>query len=179
MDGSRPVDEGSFSRYFSLDAWWNERIKELPESIRKTFPFLIEPKASKEERNEGLEGLDKKTLYGEYSARSEMGWTNADSPNRKNHDNKRTNFHPTVKPLAIMSYLITLGSRRGDTVLDPFAGSGTTIMAAKMLGRKGIGIEINPEYAKIAEARIRNISTIEGWIADSSAPASPREGSAK
>jgi len=64
------------------------------------------------------------------------------------------NDHPTVKPLKLMAYLVTLGSRPGDVVLDPFVGSGTTCMAAKELGRQYIGIEMNPEYAKIANARL-------------------------
>lgn len=64
------------------------------------------------------------------------------------------NTHSTVKPLKLMAYLITLGSREGDVVLDPFVGSGTTCVAAKMLGRNYIGIELNPEYADIANARI-------------------------
>jgi DNA methylase len=148
-------DSGSFSRYFSLDAWFSERIKELPQSVRKTFPFLIEPKASKDERNEGLENLDPKSYTGRFNhARQYQEMTKLSG---KNH-------HPTVKPLAIMSYLVTLGSRRGDTVLDPFAGSGTTLMAAKMLGRKGVGFEINPDYAKIADARIQSLATIEEWV---------------
>jgi len=65
--------------------------------------------------------------------------------------------HPTVKPLKLMSYLITLGSREGDTVLDPFMGSGTTGVAAKQLNRKFIGIEKQPDYIEIARARIRSI----------------------
>ena len=151
------ADEGSFSRYFSLDAWWGNKVKELPESVRKTFPFLIEPKASKEERNEGLESFP----LGESPASTR---SKAAEGRQNPLGNPRQNYHPTVKPIAIMSYLITLGSRRGDIVLDPFAGSGTTVMAAKMLGRKGIGIEINSNYAKIAEARVQSIATIETWI---------------
>jgi len=71
----------------------------------------------------------------------------------------RKNFHPTVKPLKLMSYLITLGSRRNDIVLDPFIGSGTTAIAAKMLGRRYIGFELNEEYHKIAEARIKAVES--------------------
>lgn len=44
----------NYSRYFDLDKWWEERIKKLPESVRKTFPFLIIPKASKSEKSSGL-----------------------------------------------------------------------------------------------------------------------------
>jgi site-specific DNA-methyltransferase (adenine-specific) len=68
----------------------------------------------------------------------------------KGTDNK----HPTVKPLKLMSYLITLFSRPGDTVLDPFVGSGTTCLAAQKLDRTSIGIEREAEYAVIAEARL-------------------------
>lgn len=67
---------------------------------------------------------------------------------------KYKNHHPTVKPLKLMSYLLTLGSREGDTILDPFAGSGTTIIAAEQLGRQGIGIEREQEYVDISRARI-------------------------
>ena len=55
-----------------------------------------------------------------------------------------------------MSYLITLGSREGDVVLDPFLGSGTTGVACKLLNRKFIGIEGEKEYLEIAKARIEN-----------------------
>lgn len=64
------------------------------------------------------------------------------------------NHHPTVKPLKLMSYLITLFSREGDIVLDPFVGSGTTCLAAKKLNRKYIGIERESEYIEIANARL-------------------------
>ena len=63
--------------------------------------------------------------------------------------------HPTVKPLALMEYLVNLVSREGATVLDPFMGSGTTGIACKKLGRNFIGIEREEEYIKIAEARIK------------------------
>lgn len=56
-----------------------------------------------------------------------------------------------------MSYLITLGSQEGDTILDPFAGSCTTCVAAKELGRNYIGIEMEGEYIKICEARLKTI----------------------
>lgn len=62
--------------------------------------------------------------------------------------------HPAVMPLAIASAHIQSWSNPGDMVLDPFAGSGTTLKAAKELNRRWCGIEINPEYVKIAEARL-------------------------
>ena len=59
-----------------------------------------------------------------------------------------------------MSYLITLGSRKGDIVLDPFIGSGTTAIAAKMLKRNYIGYELDPEYIKIASCRINAVENV-------------------
>jgi hypothetical protein len=68
------------------------------------------------------------------------------------------NFHPTVKPLKLMAYLIALGSRPGDLIGDFAAGSGTTCVAAKLLGRKFIGIEKEEGYHEIAKARVENAS---------------------
>ncbi len=67
---------------------------------------------------------------------------------------KNRNHHPTVKPLALMEYLIKLVSREGSVVLDPFAGSGTTGIACKKLKRNYILIEKEPEYCEIAQKRI-------------------------
>ena len=64
------------------------------------------------------------------------------------------NYHLTVKPLDLTEHLIKLFSSKGQMVLDPFLGSGTTALAAQNTGRECIGIEINSEYAEIAEKRI-------------------------
>lgn len=65
------------------------------------------------------------------------------------------NNHATVKPTKLMEYLINMVTREGQTVLDPFMGSGTTGVACKNLNRNFIGIEMNEEYLKIAESRIK------------------------
>ncbi len=65
--------------------------------------------------------------------------------------------HPAIYPLSIIKELIKLLSRPDDIVLDPFIGSGTTAVAAKELGRKYIGIEINKEYCEYARGRLKNI----------------------
>jgi len=67
------------------------------------------------------------------------------------------NTHRTVKPLSLCEYIIALTTFSSDSVvLDPFVGSGTTAVAAKMLGRKFIGIDINSEYLEIAQKRLEN-----------------------
>jgi DNA modification methylase len=61
--------------------------------------------------------------------------------------------HPTVKPIALVADAIRDCSRRGDVVLDPFAGVGTTILAAERIGRRSYGIEIDPLYVDAAVRR--------------------------
>jgi DNA modification methylase len=62
-------------------------------------------------------------------------------------------LHPTVKPIALVADAILDVTRRGDIVLDPFCGSGTTILAAERTGRRGFGIEIDPIYVDLTIAR--------------------------
>ena len=64
--------------------------------------------------------------------------------------------HPTEKPEELLERIILLGSKEGDTILDPFMGSGTTGVVAKRYNRGFIGIEINPEYFRWAKERIQN-----------------------
>ena len=63
-------------------------------------------------------------------------------------------FHPTQKPLAALMPLIEAFSNPGDTVLDPFAGSGSSLLAARMLGRSYIGVEMDRKYHAIAAKRL-------------------------
>lgn len=64
------------------------------------------------------------------------------------------NSHPTVKPLALMTYLLKLVVQPGGTALDPYMGSGSTLVAAKELGLRGIGIDREDEYITIAAKRL-------------------------
>lgn len=63
--------------------------------------------------------------------------------------------HPTEKPWRLMRDIVHDFTAPGDTILDPFMGSGTTLVAAMLTGRKAVGIEVNPEYFEIAEQRVR------------------------
>lgn len=69
-------------------------------------------------------------------------------------DRGEGNIHATVKPTKLMEYLVTLASREGATILDPFMGSGTTGIACKKHNRNFIGIELDKEYFDIATHRI-------------------------
>lgn len=123
--------------------------------------FFYCAKTSKSERDMGCDKLPlKQVAYGNQQTaqlkRGEQLTPNAGigeggiiAPTR--------NFHPTVKPIALMKYLITLISSKGQTVMDPFLGSGSTGVAAKQINRNFIGIELNPEYLEIAKCRIDSV----------------------
>jgi DNA modification methylase len=66
----------------------------------------------------------------------------------------RKNTHPTVKPVSLMHYLVRLITPEGETVLDPFMGSGATGMACALLERDFVGIDMDAYYCEISEARI-------------------------
>lgn len=71
--------------------------------------------------------------------------------------------HPAMFPAALPARLIECFTRRGMTVLDPFMGVGSTLIAAKQLGRHAIGVELNPEYARIAENRLKTLTLEQEW----------------
>lgn len=104
-----------------------------PAAIDDAAPFFYAAKASRRERNEGLEHL----------------------PQRPDTQT-RVNNHPTVKSLALMRHLVRLVTPPGGTVLDPFAGSGSTGVAALREGFNFVGIEREPEYVEVARARLHH-----------------------
>jgi DNA modification methylase len=107
--------------------------------------FFYCPKPSRLERDAGCGALPAKTvrIYG------------------KGGDKPRRNIHPTVKPQALMRWLVRLASPPGGRVLDPFAGSGSTGVAALEEGRCFLGIERDADYSRIARARLRHAESGE------------------
>jgi DNA modification methylase len=71
----------------------------------------------------------------------------------------RSMRHPHEKPVALISHLVRYCSCPGDLILDPFVGTGTTLIACLKTGRRGIGIEIDPRYCAIAERRVSEART--------------------
>jgi DNA modification methylase len=116
------------------------------QDIGSAARFFYCPKASKSDRDEGCEALEDK----------EWKTDGACIPERSDRPfNPSKNNHPTVKPTELMRYLCRLITPPGGTVLDPFNGSGSTGKAAVLEGFNYVGIELNPEYVAIAEARIK------------------------
>jgi len=112
-------------------------------------------KASKAERNAGCEGLEKKA-----GGSNAKGYTD-DVAKGLDRNRPVSNHHPTVKPLKLMEYLCTLTKTpHGGIVLDPYMGSGSTGVACVNTGRYFVGIEREPEYIEIAEARIEHAQKV-------------------
>lgn len=122
-------------------------ILEIEKPGQRRFTYC--PKASKADRDGGLEGMDATqghTAYGDFAGTPEHG-TNMTSV-------ARHNGHPTVKPTALMRWLVRLVTPPGGVILDPFAGSGSTGKAAVLEGFGFVGIELDAEYLEIARRRI-------------------------
>ena len=142
--------------------------------------FFYCPKVSRKERHRGFEQNNIPTgdnfgdalkgdaeMWGKYNKQDPISHIPTDNPtNNGNYmgttthptDPKLTksvgNNHPTVKPVTLMKYLIKLVAPKGAHIVDPFCGSGSTGMAAKELGYKFTGIEMDKSYCEIAKKRI-------------------------
>ena len=91
--------------------------------------------------------------FGDKGGPSRYFYTSKASRSERTENGAIDNDHPTVKPIDLMEWLIKLVTREGQTVLDPFAGSGTTCKAAKALGREFVGIERQDKWADVARVR--------------------------
>jgi site-specific DNA-methyltransferase (adenine-specific) len=112
-----------------------------------------------------LDGLTSKREIGfNDSADIELAWSNLGGPARilrhrwmgamKGSERGDKRVHPTQKPIALMEQIIGAYTKPGDLILDPYMGAGSTLIAARNLGRRAIGVELSPEYCEIAKRRL-------------------------
>lgn len=149
--------------------------------------FFYCSKSSREERNAGLGEFEEKqsTMQNAEGRRlnpicdntgkriqvcecGECAWTEKTNPRSANH-------HPTVKPIDLCRWLCNLVTPPGGLILDPFAGSGTTGCAAMLEGLRFVGYEQDPDYYRIAEARIKHWQLYEGQKTDQALASAVRE----
>lgn len=118
--------------------------------------FMYAAKASRKEREAGCEGLPGKS--GAQAVNRKEGSAGMDNPRAGSGRTAKQvkNYHPTVKPISVLRWLTRLVTPPGGIVLDPFMGSGSCGIAAKLEGFEYVGIEMNPDYAEIARARIEH-----------------------
>lgn len=121
--------------------------------------FFYCAKASKNEREKGLnsfEDMDTRFFRSHNGGGEPIGISKTYPDGSQRPTNTRKNFHPTVKPLSLMRYLCKLTKTpTAGIVLDPFSGSGTTLIAAYLEGRTFIGFELEKEYYDIAVSRLK------------------------
>ena len=126
--------------------------------------FFYTAKASKEERNFGLYDFEEKVsehnsggIGRKTSVKKRIDMSGTNTPKMKN-------IHPTVKPIDLMRYLVRLVTPKNGICLDPYLGSGTTAIACEMEKFRWIGIELVPEYAEIAKARIGAVKDYDATL---------------
>jgi len=164
---SRPVNSASNNVYGKYNTFGNDvepqgrfpaniihdGSEEVLEVFEESSRFFYCAKASKAERNMGLDDFETKKAGG-------MSGRNDGSMGSITYNK---NHHPTVKPIKLMEYLVRLVTPKEGIVLEPFAGSGTTLIACKQQGFNYIGIEREQEYCDIAEARLKGVQ-IQGTL---------------
>lgn len=107
------------------------------------------------------------TTYCDSGSASRFFYSTKSSVKERTHNRTVENNHPTVKNLELMKYLIRLVTPKNGVVYDPFAGSGTTLIAAKELGFNSVGVECSKDYYEIIKNRIRAISfPLEDFMVD-------------
>ena len=127
---------GGASRFFTQTDW--HPIDDEP-------PFRYISKPSKKEKNAGLDGMPERKSDQRSDVAAGM-WANMEAP--------KQNFHPTVKPISLMRWLVRLVTPPNGVVLDPFAGSGTTLVAGILEGVDVIGCEMTEDYIPIINGRV-------------------------
>lgn len=126
-----------------------------PKEVGGASRFFYVAKPSRAEREMGCETIERR----QRDESRKDGNPGGDNPRNRGLQ-PRGNFHPTVKPIELMRWLVRLVTPVGGTVLDPFTGSGTTGMACRYEQREFVGIEREADYIAIAERRIAAVAPL-------------------
>lgn len=148
-------------------------IHDNSEKVRECFPYSKSTDSiRKNNQSKNTGAKNGANCYGKFNDCDTTGYSDSGNASRffksiiyqaKASKSERTaqgtikNSHPTIKPIALMEYLIKMITPKGGIVLDPFAGSGTTLVAAKQNRFQYIGIEMTEEYIPIIEARLNAV----------------------
>lgn len=138
-----PMKEHESVLIFSKGRWtYNKQMQPRAELGLSRAKYKVQHSNQYREGTRKFEGREHHTIS---SLRVPSSWQKF---------NTEVGLHPTQKPVALMEYLTKTYTNKGDTVLDFVMGSGTTGVACRNLNRKFIGIELDPEYFKLAKDRI-------------------------
>lgn len=172
-NGLRNLDYGKWDKQQGMETQWIDKIIKLTQAVaiifcdKKQITYLIEMFEGAgfitrilvwHKPNPTVLNCDKlyidATEFALYAKRKGALYNPNYKHNVFNMPAPTDRIHPTQKPLELFMELILDNSNKGDLVIDPFAGSGTTLLAAKELGRKAVGIEISPDYCKLIQNRL-------------------------
>jgi DNA methylase len=157
----RWIREAKLSEPSEWITWWPTnghsfgKPKGLPRETEHIAIWgdLIEPGAIRRPRSSAVVGKEVAEQRQRETDTVRLGdvWRDAAPGRGFNHKHR---LHPSEKPLSLMERLVLLCSEPGDLILDPFAGSGTTLLAAKKLGRRAVGVELSERYCEVAAERL-------------------------
>jgi len=178
QSGERKVGKGSrsggFQKNYIDGEVVNRVVNEGYNDKGGASRFFYQAKVSKQERNMGLDGFEEKEKTTHKSNfRCELCGYQKNSGTPCKCENplfieiepkSQKNNHPTVKPVSLMTYLVRLVTPPNGIVLDPFMGSGSTGISAQLEGFRFVGMEMDPDYFKIAESRIDNWEQYKKFI---------------
>jgi len=157
--GRRGIGKGDNGNVFG--SYFNSKTTEpMYNDTGGASRFFYTAKASRSEREAGLDGVEAKAISNAKHGGNMMGseWVHDSRHPEGGYKTAitapRANHHPTVKPIALMRYMVRLVTPPGGVVLDPFMGSGSTGCGAVLEGMRFVGIDITPEYVEIARRRI-------------------------
>jgi site-specific DNA-methyltransferase (adenine-specific) len=177
IDGCRVETNRELTRLNHNAGWWSKKEKAhitgsdkglwpanilldnaLQDPLIKRYFYCAKP--SPAEREAGLDELQLKAFSygngGKAAIKRNEDYQAKQNANGLISIKHKRNTHPTVKPITLMRYLCRLITPKGGTILEPFAGSGTTLIASHLEGFKHIGIEREADYVKIIRARLRH-----------------------
>lgn len=167
---SKGKDSGIYGTYKEQQGNWSGEKGRFPANLVHDGSQMVLdlfPDTGRSSGGGGVKAPGKNGIYGSYSGheyQQQLGLGDSGSAARffycakaSKKERGEANHHPTVKPIALMKWLVQLVTPEGGVVLDPFAGSGTTLLACKELGRSCIGIEREPEYVEIIKRRLGEV----------------------
>lgn len=149
--GGLNIDATRISAVDQVDRWPANAVFDpvagamLDDQAADTARFFYTAKASKAEREAGLEGAPSQNV-------NDGRTTSIDNPYQRG-DTLRKNLHPTVKPISLMRWLVRMVAPIGATVLDPFCGSGSTGVACALEGQDFVGVDLEQAHVDIAKGR--------------------------
>ena len=131
---------------------WNRQFTEPAEATRRAYSTCRDVDGRLYGTAHGV-----RVYLDEYQGRAMPDWW-VDIPNGASGSNRDRGLYPTQKPVGLLERIIGAATVEDDLVVDPFCGSGTALVAAKRLGRRWWGCDLNPEAVRLAESRLAAVT---------------------